>query len=189
MPDWRSEMISCLHNNTLYIEIPSSYSYHYKSKTKKSYGAILDCSRRRVLLQVPTYFHMQWPYDTRTYVVFPSARHWKWQGLVRSSWFVVYPFDFLHQLSKTTTDCTHARLQAIKGLCVVGMNRHSNRHAPRRKRKVRSKFWWLTGFAIRMTYRISLRSSSIWEPRHPLLKVFDFIMFAWDFRLLSCEGF
>jgi hypothetical protein len=56
--------------------------------------------------------------------------------------------------------------------CVVGMNRHSNRHAPRRKRKVRSKFWWLTGFAIRMTYRISLRSSSIWEPRHPLLKVF-----------------
>lgn len=27
-------------------------------------------------------------------------------------------------------------------------------------------------FAIRITYRISLRSSSIWEPRHPLLKVF-----------------
>ena len=27
------------------------------------------------------------------------------------------------------------------------------------------------GFAIRMTYRISLRSSSLWEPRHPLLKV------------------
>ena len=26
-------------------------------------------------------------------------------------------------------------------------------------------------FAIRMTYRISLRSSSLWEPRHPLLKV------------------
>ncbi len=25
--------------------------------------------------------------------------------------------------------------------------------------------------AIRMTYRISLRSSSLWEPRHPLLKV------------------
>ena len=27
-------------------------------------------------------------------------------------------------------------------------------------------------FAIRMTYRISLRSSSLLEPRHPLLKVF-----------------
>jgi hypothetical protein len=27
------------------------------------------------------------------------------------------------------------------------------------------------GFAIRITYRISLRSSSLWEPRHPLLKV------------------
>ena len=26
-------------------------------------------------------------------------------------------------------------------------------------------------FAIRITYRISLRSSSLWEPRHPLLKV------------------
>ena len=32
-------------------------------------------------------------------------------------------------------------------------------------------------FAIRMTYRISLRSSSLWEPRHPLLKVlFPFII-------------
>jgi hypothetical protein len=31
-------------------------------------------------------------------------------------------------------------------------------------------------FAIRMTYRISLRSSSLWEPRHPLLKVLVFIL-------------
>ena len=29
--------------------------------------------------------------------------------------------------------------------------------------------------AIRITYRISLRSSSLWEPRHPLLKVVFFI--------------
>ena len=27
------------------------------------------------------------------------------------------------------------------------------------------------GPAIRITYRISLRSSSLWDPRHPLLKV------------------
>jgi hypothetical protein len=27
------------------------------------------------------------------------------------------------------------------------------------------------GFAIRPTYRISLRPSSLWEPRHPSLKV------------------
>ena len=27
------------------------------------------------------------------------------------------------------------------------------------------------GLAIRITYRISLRSSSLWDPRHPLLKV------------------
>ena len=30
------------------------------------------------------------------------------------------------------------------------------------------------GFAVRITYRISLRSSSLWEPRHPLLKVVTF---------------
>ena len=39
------------------------------------------------------------------------------------------------------------------------------------KRNVRSKFWWFRSRAIRITYRISLRSSSLWEPRHPLLKV------------------
>ena len=30
------------------------------------------------------------------------------------------------------------------------------------------------GLAIRITYRISLRSSSLWEPRHPSLKVVNF---------------
>jgi hypothetical protein len=30
------------------------------------------------------------------------------------------------------------------------------------------------GIAIRITYRISLRSSSLWEPRHPSLKVVSF---------------
>ena len=30
------------------------------------------------------------------------------------------------------------------------------------------------GFAVRITYRISLRSSSLWEPRHPLLKIVSF---------------
>ena len=33
------------------------------------------------------------------------------------------------------------------------------------------KFCDSRGLAIRITYRISLRSSSLWEPRHPLLKV------------------
>jgi hypothetical protein len=42
---------------------------------------------------------------------------------------------------------------------------------PRGKCKLRSKFWWLADRAIRITYRISLRSSSLWEPRHSLLKV------------------
>ena len=32
-------------------------------------------------------------------------------------------------------------------ICVwVGINRHSNRHTSQRKCKLRSKFWWLTGF-------------------------------------------
>lgn len=34
------------------------------------------------------------------------------------------------------------------------------------------------GFAIRITYRISLRSSSLWEPRHPLLKVVRHLNFG-----------
>jgi hypothetical protein len=34
--------------------------------------------------------------------------------------------------------------------------------------------------AIRTTYRISLRSSSLWEPRHPLLKVFE------HFFMITC---
>ena len=35
------------------------------------------------------------------------------------------------------------------------------------------------GFAVRTTYRISLRSSSLGEPRHPLLKVVHFLSTAW----------
>jgi hypothetical protein len=38
------------------------------------------------------------------------------------------------------------------------------------------------GPAIRITYRISLRSSSLWEPRHPLLKV------VLDLRLIPRGG-
>jgi hypothetical protein len=34
------------------------------------------------------------------------------------------------------------------------------------------------GLAIRITYRISLRSSSLWEPRHPLLKVVIIVYWA-----------
>jgi hypothetical protein len=33
------------------------------------------------------------------------------------------------------------------------------------------------GYAIRITYRISLRSSSLWEPRHPSLKVVFSLIF------------
>ena len=41
--------------------------------------------------------------------------------------------------------------------------------------------------AIRITYRISLRSSSMWEPRHPSLKVvFDFRLSAAQVPALSC---
>ena len=36
---------------------------------------------------------------------------------------------------------------------------------------MRSTFWWFTNSAIRMTYRNSLRSSSLREPRYPLFEV------------------
>ena len=52
------------------------------------------------------------------------------------------------------------------------MNRHSNRHTPRKgSARCVQNFDDSLDIAIRMTYRISLRSSSLWEPRHPLLKV------------------
>ncbi len=50
-------------------------------------------------------------------------------------------------------------------------DRHWNKHASVKKRHVRSKTWWFACSAIRITYRISLRSSSSQEPRYPLLKV------------------
>lgn len=45
----------------------------------------------------------------------------------------------------------------------------SNRRARRisRERHLRSKIRWLTSSANRTTYRSLLRSSSMWEPRHP----------------------
>ena len=41
--------------------------------------------------------------------------------------------------------------------------------------------------AIHITYRISLRSSSLREPRYPLLKVvFYFVFYSFNNELLSC---
>jgi hypothetical protein len=49
------------------------------------------------------------------------------------------------------------------------------------------------GLAIRITYRISLRSSSLWEPRHPLLKVVSVIFLrlhrVTKGRRQTCLGF
>ena len=51
-------------------------------------------------------------------------------------------------------------------------NRHSNRHTSgKRSARCVQRFDDSLDVAIRMTYRISLRSSSLWEPRHPLLNV------------------
>ena len=60
--------------------------------------------------------------------------------------------------------------------------RHSNRHAPRVTGSAMcvQRFDDSRNSAIRITYRISLRSSSLQEPRYPLLKVvFD--------NFVSCE--
>ena len=44
-------------------------------------------------------------------------------------------------------------------------------------RHLRSKIKWLTDSAIRIAYRSSLRSSSVWEPRYPPLKISIFLFF------------
>ena len=44
-------------------------------------------------------------------------------------------------------------------------------------RMLRSKIWWLADSAIRIAYRSLLRSSSLWEPRYPPLKIFSW--FFW----------
>ena len=71
-----------------------------------------------------------------------------------------------------------------------GVHGHSTRHAtlayPESAMCVQS-FDDSRDPAIRITYRISLRSSSLWEPRHPLLKVvrhYIFVCFT-HFGMLS----
>jgi hypothetical protein len=59
--------------------------------------------------------------------------------------------------------------------------RYSNRHTPKGSARCVQKLDDSLDFAIRITYRISLRSSSMWEPRHPLLKVF--LSFGFFFSL------
>ncbi len=55
---------------------------------------------------------------------------------------------------------------------------YSNRHTARKTKQcnMRSKIWWFTNSAIHITFRISLRSSSLREPRDPLLKVVCFFL-------------
>lgn len=61
--------------------------------------------------------------------------------------------------------------------CLCG---YSNRHTRRITREchLRSKIRWFTCSAIHTTYRILLRSSSMWEPRYPPSRVFSWF-FSW----------
>ena len=45
---------------------------------------------------------------------------------------------------------------------------------------LRSKTKWLADSAIRIAYRSSLRSSSVWEPRYPPLRIFIFYDWIWS---------
>ena len=70
-------------------------------------------------------------------------------------------------------------------------HRHSNRHAPACKARAPFAFKALMihGSAIHITYRISLRSSSVQEPRHPLLRVvFRFVSFGRRTPSSKAEG-
>ena len=60
-------------------------------------------------------------------------------------------------------------------ILTVVIYKYSNRHTPKGSARCVQNFDDSLDFAIRITYRISLRSSSIKEPRHPLLKVFFII--------------
>ncbi len=87
----------------------------------------------------------------------------------------------------------------ISSLCSLNNFKSSGRHTPSNKGVGREQtlqqayfqgsascvqnFDDSLAFAIRMTYRISLRSSSVWEPRHPLLKVLGrFFVFSSKFE-------
>ena len=78
--------------------------------------------------------------------------------------------------------------QLCSKLALRGVHGHSDKHATRHvpgSAMCVQNFDDSRGFAIRITYRISLRSSSLWEPRHPLLKVvlvFQFWYVTWNTR-------
>ena len=50
---------------------------------------------------------------------------------------------------------------------------------------MRSKIRWFTDSANHTTYRISLRSSSLREPRHPLLRVISVVILSLFFFLIK----
>jgi len=55
-----------------------------------------------------------------------------------------------------------------------------------RKRNMRSKIWWFTDSAIRITYRISLRSSSLREPRYPPTSVLKVLIWVFATTTKIC---
>jgi hypothetical protein len=67
-------------------------------------------------------------------------------------------------------------------ILTVVIYKYSNRHTPKGSARCVQNFDDSLDFAIRITYRISLRSSSIKEPRHPLLKVFFIISLLISFK-------
>jgi hypothetical protein len=94
-------------------------------------------------------------------------------------------FNYLHLGLVGTYTSTQQSSQSrpTEAGLLVGMNRHSNRHTPKGSARCVQSFDDSLDFAIRMTYRISLRSSSLWEPRHPLLKVFSRFMISAGFHV------
>ena len=71
----------------------------------------------------------------------------------------------IHQLP-SQIDYQHSALRGVRG----HSDKYATGHFPRSAMCVQS-LDDSRGFAIRITYRISLRSSSLWEPRHPSLKL------------------
>ena len=84
-----------------------------------------------------------------------------------------------NHLVHTSAQCLYRQTSAIVQLplqakALSGVRWHSDMHAPRKNPASAicvQNFNDSQSFAIRITYHISLRSSSMRDPRHPLLKV------------------
>ena len=109
----------------------------------------------------------------QTYYLAPNT---KW---FRSSALIVHQFCFTSRLvgKRDVSRQSAPKVSIENDETLVGIEQTLQQTYFRGSARCVQSFDDSLDFAIRMMYRISLRSSSLWEPRHPLLKV------VWHFAL------